>query len=204
MSYILEALKKAEAERRAAPMPAVPPPHLTTPGKRPPSWRQRLPWPALAALGVALASAAWFSTARNDATPPRLAQMPKEAPQAPVPVAVEPKPVDKEVEAPKPKERVARKPIEKKRPPRVEPKPKQAPEPPIATLRELPEQIQREIPVLSVSGYIYAGNKADRSVLVNKRLLREGDEVAPGLKLEQMTPDGMVLNYKGYRYRAGY
>lgn len=201
MSYILEALKKAEAERRAAPMPAVPPPHLATPGKRQPSWRKRLPGPALAALGVVLASAVWFSTTRNDTSPANVAQ----ATEAPAPVAIEPKTPDKPIETPKPKEKVARKPVEKKRPPpSAEPKPLQPPEPPIVTLRELPEQIQREIPPLSVSGYIYAGNKADRSVLVNKRLLREGDEVAPGLKLEQMTPDGMVLNYKGYRYRAGY
>jgi len=74
----------------------------------------------------------------------------------------------------------------------------------VATLRELPPQIQREIPAMTVGGYIYSGNKADRSVLINNRLMREGDEVAPGLVLEKMMPNGMVLNYKGYRYRAGY
>ena len=28
-------------------------------------------------------------------------------------------------------------------------------------------------------------------------------EVAPGLKLEQITPDGMIFSYKGYRFSRG-
>lgn len=76
--------------------------------------------------------------------------------------------------------------------------------PPPPTLRELPDNIQREIPQLSVGGYIYSGSKADRSVLINNRLMHEGEEIAPGLTLEKMMPNGMVLNYRGYRYRTGY
>ena len=105
----------------------------------------------------------------------------------------------------KPKEKPAKKRAEKKATPAAtEPKAAQTAEPPIPTLRELPENVQREIPTLAVGGYIYSGNKADRSVLINQRLLREGEEVAPGLVLEKMLPNGMVLNYRGQRYRTGY
>ena len=79
-----------------------------------------------------------------------------------------------------------------------------APEPAVGSVRELPPQIQQQIPALTIGGYIYSTNKADRSVLINKRLLRDGDEIAPGLTLERMTPSGMILNYKGYRYRSSY
>jgi len=34
-------------------------------------------------------------------------------------------------------------------------------------------------------------------------MLREGDKVAPGLKLEQITPEGMISGYKGYGFRRG-
>jgi general secretion pathway protein B len=79
-----------------------------------------------------------------------------------------------------------------------------SPEARIATLRELPENIQREIPTLTIGGYIYSGNQSERSVLINKRLLHEGEEVAPGLVLEKMLPKEAVLSYKGHRYRISY
>ena len=74
----------------------------------------------------------------------------------------------------------------------------------IALLQELPVQIQREIPTLAINGYIYASNPADRSVLINNRLRREGDALADGLVLEKLLPREMVLNYRGYRYRVSY
>ncbi|MDB5839847.1 MAG: hypothetical protein JWQ23_1799, partial [Herminiimonas sp.] len=79
-----------------------------------------------------------------------------------------------------------------------------APEQRVAALRELPENIQREIPALTINGYIYASNPADRSVLINNRLLREGEQVAPGLTLERMQPREAIMNYRGYRYRLSY
>lgn len=79
-----------------------------------------------------------------------------------------------------------------------------SPQTQVAALRELPENIQREIPALTISGYIYSSIQSERSVLINKKLLHEGDEVAPGLTLEKMMPKEAVLNYKGYRYRISY
>jgi general secretion pathway protein B len=68
---------------------------------------------------------------------------------------------------------------------------------------ELPSAIQQEIPKLSILFHLYSGNPKDRLVGINDRMLREGDPVAPGLVLEQVTPDGMVLSYKGYRFLHG-
>lgn len=78
------------------------------------------------------------------------------------------------------------------------------PEPGAASLRELPEQIQRELPNLAIGGYIYSDNPRERQLLVNKRLLHEGQEAAPGVILERMMPKAAVFNYKGYRYRVAY
>lgn len=72
------------------------------------------------------------------------------------------------------------------------------------TPRELPEQIQRELPNLVIGGYIYSDNPRERQLLVNRRLLHEGEEAAPGVTLEKMTPRAAVFNYRGYRYRMAY
>ncbi|MGH8808661.1 MAG: general secretion pathway protein GspB [Noviherbaspirillum sp.] len=226
MSYILEALKKAEAERNGSvPRTQHAPPPYSKAGKRRTAARKPWLWIALAASACVLIGLLWFGATRTNpqraapvppppATPLQV-QAPQAAPRAatlpPVAAAPEPKPAapiaQQERPVPKSKEDVVKKAPEKTHPPAVE-APKPAPvapaEAPIATLRELPELIQREIPPLAIGGYIYSGNKADRSILINNRLLREGDEVVPGLLLEKMTPAGMVLNYKGYRYRTSY
>jgi general secretion pathway protein B len=55
-----------------------------------------------------------------------------------------------------------------------------------------------------VGGYIYSPNPAERLLLVDKTLRREGEEVAPGLVLERLLPKAAIMNYRGYRYRVGY
>jgi general secretion pathway protein B len=98
------------------------------------------------------------------------------------------------------------------------PAPARAPEPPPApvrapdpvaeenlrTLQQLPEAIQREVPKVAVGGYIYSPNPADRLLLVDKALRREGEELAPGLVLERLMPKYAVMNYRGTRYRVAY
>jgi len=74
----------------------------------------------------------------------------------------------------------------------------------LRTLQQLPEALQREVPRVSVGGYIYSPNPADRLLLVDKTLRREGEEVAPGLVLERLMPKYAVMNYRGTRYRVGY
>jgi general secretion pathway protein B len=68
---------------------------------------------------------------------------------------------------------------------------------------ELPAQIQREIPEIAVQLHAYSSKPAERLAYINSKKLREGDSVMPGLTLEQITPDGMIFNYKGYRFRRG-
>jgi general secretion pathway protein B len=65
---------------------------------------------------------------------------------------------------------------------------------------ELPPALLQEMPALAVAGFI-RGEGSSSMVIVNDRLVREGDEVAPGVKLEKILNDGLVFNYKGYRFR---
>ena len=68
---------------------------------------------------------------------------------------------------------------------------------------ELPLQIQQEIPPLAVQLHAYSSNPSERLVNINFRSLREGEYVTPDLRLEQITPDGMIFSFKGYRFQRG-
>ena len=226
MSYILDALKKAEAERRigtnASSPASLPAADSMQYAHRKAAMRSPWPWVAMTAVAALLAAYSWL---RQPPVVPPVAQ------HAPVPVAAaqaqqavaSPLPAEPQQQAiqpatapaqpaiaesppeePKPRSAKRAKPAGKKHADAEKKTAEPAAPPPPPTLRELPDNIQREIPQLSVGGYIYSGSKADRSVLINGRLLHEGEEAAPGLILEKMMPNGMVLNYKGYRYRAGY
>nr|WKN24500.1 general secretion pathway protein GspB [Azotobacter vinelandii] len=37
--------------------------------------------------------------------------------------------------------------------------------------------------------------------VINDRILRQGDQAGPGVVLERIAGDGVVLNYRGYRFR---
>lgn len=65
---------------------------------------------------------------------------------------------------------------------------------------ELPASIQQEIPAMSIALHAYTATPGDRMVMINDRMLRQGDSLAAGLRLEQITPDGLILGYKGYRF----
>jgi general secretion pathway protein B len=229
MSYILDALKKAEAERQIGGVPSIHDAASGT-GARPEETsflRRALPWlitglPALAMLAYLLWSHPW---SRGDPAPAALAPaQPAPAPQpALLPEAAAPAaPAHRTAQ-------VAEKPVHPAPPPvTVAEKPKAEVAKPVAptpatatsvtetpaatpaaeeeagTVRDLPESIQRELPQVTITGYLYARNPADRSALINKKLLHEGESIAPDLVLEKLTPKGAVLNFKGYRYRISY
>jgi general secretion pathway protein B len=78
-----------------------------------------------------------------------------------------------------------------------------APEQKAIPVNELPQQIQQEIPAMTVQLHSYSGKPGERLVYINSTRLREGDSLMPGLTLEQITPDGMIFSYKGYRFQHG-
>lgn len=68
---------------------------------------------------------------------------------------------------------------------------------------QMPASVQKEIPKISISGFSRTAEPNERMVIINDRVAREGDEVANGLKVEKILADGVVFNYKGYRFRSG-
>ena len=73
----------------------------------------------------------------------------------------------------------------------------------VLALSELPASIQQEIPGISISFLAYSSRPKDRRVMINGAMAGQGEILAPGLSLDEITPDGVILGYKGYRFRRG-
>ena len=75
------------------------------------------------------------------------------------------------------------------------------PENEIPLLASLPRSLREAIPELTISFHVYTQNSATRLVSINGRIIRQGQEVAPDLTLEEITAKGVIFNYKGDRFR---
>lgn len=66
---------------------------------------------------------------------------------------------------------------------------------------ELPDELRQSLPTLAVSGFSYADEPQLRMAVINGRILHQRDQVAPGVVVERIASDGVVLNYRGFRFR---
>jgi general secretion pathway protein B len=78
------------------------------------------------------------------------------------------------------------------------------PESRIYAQADLPDEIRREIPKLSIGGASYSGDAASRMVIINGQVFHEGDKIANGLVLEKIKLKSAVLAYKSWRYEITY
>ena len=72
--------------------------------------------------------------------------------------------------------------------------------PRLPTLAELPEALRRELPALGLGGSVYAEQASQRMVIINGQVFHEGDRVAPELLLQQIRLRSVLLDYRGQRF----
>lgn len=53
------------------------------------------------------------------------------------------------------------------------------------------------LPPLEVAGFMRNGQGGNIAI-INDRLMKEGDEVSPGLRVEKIKDDSVIFSYKGY------
>jgi general secretion pathway protein B len=56
------------------------------------------------------------------------------------------------------------------------------------------------VPDLRLDLHVYAQNPAERFVFINMRKLREGEALPEGVRVDEITPDGVELSYRGKRF----
>lgn len=74
------------------------------------------------------------------------------------------------------------------------------PAPPAQPVKGLPA----DAPLLVISGGVYSADRDRRMAIVNGKVVREGADLGSGVVLEQITPVGVVLGFRGAHYRLMY
>lgn len=64
---------------------------------------------------------------------------------------------------------------------------------------QLPLDVRRQMPTVSLNALRYSGVAEDRMVLLNMKRLYEGDELE-GVRINEIRPSGVVLEYLGYEF----
>ena len=73
----------------------------------------------------------------------------------------------------------------------------------VYALNQLPPSIRQGLPDLAMSLHYFTDDPSQRLIRINGETLRQGEKTAGGLELEEVTPDGAVLEYRHYRFRVG-
>lgn len=229
MSYLLDALRKAERERHRERGPDLADIHEPVAD----AGRQRLPaWVAplvavlvLANLGVvgafwllrdgnpqqpAAAAPPETGTAAPDAPPAESAPSPESrAAAAPSPAPADPRPAPAAETTGRPQSR-----------PPAAPAPARQGEPatwaesesgfdgqetyrePADSVAALPADIRRRLPEIEVNGHLYSSVPGRSFVLINGRRYREGERLREGPAIVTIDENGAILDYRGTRFRV--
>jgi general secretion pathway protein B len=73
----------------------------------------------------------------------------------------------------------------------------------IYTISELPLALQQSLPAFTISAFLYSDDPGARMVRVNGKMMREGDSLAEGLKLNEIRQNELIFGYQHYRVRLG-
>ena len=217
MSYILDALKRADAERERGVVPGLYARQLAPSGATTRTPGRKL---ILIAVGTtlllgAMAVALWLGRAAPDSTPrvvpdltaakpaPALVVRPPEVVATVQSPVQQPAPANAATPPPAPAPAVTAKPATTA-PASPAPKPTaSAPPTPAAAplLAELSDDIRRQIPALTITGAVYSDNPGQRLLLVNNQVLPQGSLAAPEVTLEEVGAKSSVFSFRGNRFR---
>lgn len=70
----------------------------------------------------------------------------------------------------------------------------------LVTIDDLEPAFRKNVPVVNIQAVSYSENDARRFVMIDQHIYKEGDELKNGLRVEQVTPDGPVVSFRGRRF----
>jgi general secretion pathway protein B len=68
-------------------------------------------------------------------------------------------------------------------------------------LRDMPPEFRRSLPEFRIDAHLYSDDESRRFVMINLRKYREGERLNEGPQLEAVLPDGVLLSWQGQRFR---
>lgn len=208
MSYILDALKRAEAERGRGGVPGLHAHQLATSASQGANRaRSRIGLVLLATLvlgGIAATLWVWRAPELGVSAPAAPPVAARPSVPAPVVQAAEtlpsspPVPVSAGTPA-APAKLLPLPPAKASAAPAVASAPASVP-----LLAELSDDLRRQIPALTITGAVYSDNPAQRLLLVNGLVLPQGAQVASELSVEEIGVRSSVLSFRGTRFRLAH
>ncbi len=214
MSYILDALRKAEADRKLGESVGV---HDPAPMPTPASATQTSAWPAwwpVALAGMAALALSLFWLMRDEPSAMAEANQMAAAPKAdslandtvakadawPNAAANEVVQIPQPAVQDRPMPAASAHATSKRADDGAQAASKPAAEPAI----RLTPEIRSTLPALSVGGAMYSEVPTSRMVVINGQLFHEGDTVAPEVTLESIRLKSALIRYRGQRYVLDY
>lgn len=206
MSYILEALRKAERQRRPRAVPGL---ETVPPG----SSARRAPMWALPLVGALLVNAVVLvalqrpdpATRSAPARAPGGSETSVPAPPPPAPAVVRkppPPPPGAEAGASRPPRPAP--PVKPPARPALAPTtPAAPPAPGPATpdaASDVPAAFRAALAQLRVQALVYSDDPQERKVFINGRGFVQGQQVDGGILVEEILEEGVLLSYEGHRH----
>ena len=201
MSFILDALKKSEAERQQKNTPGI----ASIPEGGRPRTASKWAWIIGVLLAANLAAIAYIMLepgsdelpARQDqaGTTGTLETQTEDAEAIPAPRMEQPSQAVVQTSPPAPVETSREDPT--MQPATREPDPVPTVADGLASFNELRAQGILQLPDLHLDIHVYSGTPAERFVFVNMSKYTENSTLAEGPTVREITPDGVVLDYLG-------
>jgi general secretion pathway protein B len=224
MSYILDALRRADSERERGAVPGIHAQPVPVPSTDDAVRRGPRPWVWIVvglSLGLLLPLGGWWLLGR-DTPPPAVAAAP--VPPPPIPARPERTLPDTGPNTPAPPTTAVAPPPVAALPAPIERRPttseaeRKAAAPAAASAaasgpaaagravgrHELPEDIRRQLPQITVSGSMYSSDPASRFLVINGQVVHEKAELGPDHVLVQIKLRAAVLRFKNHLYEITY
>jgi general secretion pathway protein B len=77
---------------------------------------------------------------------------------------------------------------------------KEEPEGSLPSYENLPTEIRIRVPVFHFSGHTYSNDPAQRMIIVNSSIKREGETIGVNARLIEITWDGVIVEFEGTRF----
>jgi general secretion pathway protein B len=203
MSFILDALRKSENDRRDQAQPTLAATPQAAPAKK------RSIWPPILVVVLAI-NAVIFGTlvlTRDEQAPVATLPSSSPVPDAPrvqaVPTVKTAPPPTIDIPAPMPVPSPAKPQAKTQTTPAVAVKPKSSKtiQEGLPSINQLRSTGQVSVPNLRVDMHVYSGDATKRFVFINMSKYREGDRLAEGPTIEEITTEGVIMVHEGQRFR---
>lgn len=180
MSYILDALNKAEKDRQQNTPDLTERQHRTTSPTTPE--KNNKIW-ILGLVFMVVLWVMWFVFSPEETIAPVIQTTPQAAqPTAHITTIPSPKPIVAEVIKPVETAKLV---------------PNHSVEENMPNIMGLDENIRRQLPSIQISAHVFGENADKRMVIINNKVLHEGDYLGEQLQLTAITQNGIILNFQG-------